>query len=464
MGNLLPATHAVGSTTSACTDPPPMSLPALEPDVAVIGGGPAGAAAATRLAAGGRHVVVFEREAFPRYHIGESLLSATMPIFDLLGVTERLERHGFVRKPGGTFLWGKDATPWTFAFREDPGGRPYAFHVIRSEFDQILLDNARDHGALVHEQHAVTEIDVDATPPTLVVRRADGRSMTVRPRLVIDASGQRGLLGRRLGLRRWNPFFKNLAVWGYFRGATRLPPPNADNILSAAFDEGWIWCIPLHDGTMSVGAVVDRDRQAERVGADPGAALRAFIARSPIVTERLAHAELASPVHVIRDYSYDSARFAGPGYLIAGDAACFIDPVFSTGVHLACLAGTLAARAAERALAGEPEAVAFAEYDASYRAAFERYLRFLYFFYDHHAARDSYFWQARELLAHDPDGLDTRAAFVRLVSGGADRAALEPIVASERARWSQATTGGGAARVPGNEIFRTAATRRVIET
>lgn len=440
-----------------------MAAPHLEPDVAIVGGGPAGAVAATFLADAGRRVAVFEREAFPRYHIGESLLSATMPIFDALGVTDRLERHGFVRKPGGTFLWGNQERPWTFSFREDPGGRPYAFHVLRSEFDQILLDNARAHGATVHEEHAVAAVDVRTPSPSLVVRRRDGGEWTIRPRLLLDASGQHGVLARHLGVRRWNPFFKNLALWGYFRGATRLPEPNADNILSAAFDEGWIWCIPLHDGTMSVGAVVDRERQHERVARDPAAALARFLARSPIVGERLAGADLVSPVRVIRDYSYDSARFSGPGYLLAGDAACFIDPVFSTGVHLACLSATLAARAADGVLGGADEAASFAGYERAYRDAYERYLRFLYFFYDHHADADSYFWQARRLLEHQPEALDARTAFVRLVSGGADRAALTAIVDREQARWGAALGSDRPSRVPGNEIFRTAPTTRLLE-
>src|SRR5262249_14400534 len=172
----------------------------------------------------------------------------------------RIERHGFLRKPGGTFLWGRQREPWSFLFREDPGGRPHAYQVVRSEFDQLLLNNAREHGAEGHEEHAVTAVDTDGPTPLVHATAAGGRTPRLAPRWVVDASGQTAVIGRARGYRQFNDFFKNLAIFGYFRDAERLPGELANHILSAAFADGWFWYIPLHDGTMSVGAVVDAQR------------------------------------------------------------------------------------------------------------------------------------------------------------------------------------------------------------
>jgi halogenation protein CepH len=432
---------------------------AAAPDVVVIGGGPAGAVSATLLADAGHRVTVLERERFPRYHIGESLLSATLPILDAIGATPAIERHGFLRKPGGTFLWGRQREPWSFFFREDPGGRPHAYQVVRAEFDQLLLENARAHGAEVREEHAVVAVESDGDRPVVRARDVHGAELRLAPRFVVDASGQAAVIGRARGLRRFDEFFKNLAVFGYFRDAERLPGELANHILSAAFADGWFWYIPLHDGTMSVGAVVDARRWRDVAGSDPEGTYRGLIARCPAIAERLARAALVSPVRIIRDYSYTSMRFGGPGFLLAGDAACFIDPVFSTGVHLACLAGFLGARAVDAVLAGAtPEAEAIARYEAAYRGAFERYLRFLYFFYDHNEDPDSYFWTARRVLTHAPADLSLREAFVRLISGNGDWDAAETLVAREHARWADGIRAGRAGAVPGADVLRVRST------
>ena len=427
-------------------------------DVAVVGGGPAGAIASTLLARGGRRVVVLERERFPRYHIGESLLSATLPILEHAGVLPAVEAAGFVKKPGGTFLWGTRAEPWSFFFRDDPGGFPHAFHVLRSEFDEILLRHAAAQGADVREGVTVTALEGEG-PVRVRARDESGRELALEASLAVDASGQQALLGGRHRLRELDPFFRNLALWSYYEGAGRMPAPFADNILSAAYDEGWCWYIPLHDGTVSVGTVIDAKRwRGEAQGDRVESLYERLVARCAPVTSMLAGAQRVAPVRVIRDYSYSSRRFFAGGTLLAGDAACFIDPVFSTGVHLACLAGVLAADAIDRVLGGALDpAVSFERYDADYRRAFERYRRFVAFFYNHHADEESYFWQARKLV--DPGGaLAPREAFVHLVAGTRDFDEMAAEIRRTDERWAESLADGRARSAPGMHLMRVAAT------
>jgi halogenation protein CepH len=371
-------------------------------EIVVIGGGPGGSTAATMLARAGHAVRLLERERFPRAHVGESLLPASMPILAELGVADAVAAAGFERKWGATMVWGTSPEPWSWYFRETNTTHPHAYQVWRPTFDAILLDNARAAGVEVRERARVTEIltDGDAVRGVRWIDETTGAVTDDHPTLVVDASGQAALVGQALGLRRYDPAFRNMAVYGYVDGAARLPEPDATNILVESYDDGWLWVIPLHTGWASVGAVVDTEAARGRLrGDDPTSFLRAQIARSRTASGLIGDAPLVEGPFVTRDWSYTSTRFTGPGYVLVGDAACFIDPLFSSGVHLALTSGLLAAAYAVTLL-DDPELGADAGpvYQELYRGQYERFRQLAQLFYASNATADSYFWQARRLL------------------------------------------------------------------
>jgi halogenation protein CepH len=394
-------------------------------DVIVVGGGPAGSTASTLTALDGHRVLLLEREALPRYQIGESLLPSTIHgILPLLGVRDEVERAGFVRKNGGTFRWGASEAPWTFAFAASPGMvelGAYGYQVERAKFDAILLANAKRQGVDVREGHrAVSALEADGR--VCGVRFVDdaGNSREATAKFVVDASGHGSRLHSAVGgQREYSPFFRNLAVFSYFEGAARLPAPNSGNILSAAFDGGWFWYIPLSDELTSVGAVISAD-EAARIQNDPEAALYELIAECPIIDEHLRNAKRSTTapydkVRVRKDYSYDRTVLWRPGLTVVGDAACFIDPVFSSGVHLSTYSALLAARAINTSLAGlVDEETCFAEFEARYRREFAIFRDFLIAFYKMNLAQESYYWEAKRIAKHDGSVLE---AFVDLVGG-----------------------------------------------
>ncbi|WP_017596491.1 tryptophan 7-halogenase [Nocardiopsis potens] len=401
-------------------------MPETDFDAVVVGGGPAGSTAAALIAKEGHRVALLERERFPRYQIGESLLPATVHgVCRLLDVTEEMEAAGFQVKRGGSFRWGTGLDPWNFLFALSPklsGPTSYAYQVDRMTFDHILLKNAARHGADVREESTALEAVRDGGR-VAGVRYTDpgGNRQELSATYVLDASGSSGRLHRAAGgIRHYSEFFRNLAVFGYFAGGERLPGPDRGNILCAAFDEGWIWYIPLSDTLTSVGAVLNRE-QAGRVRADPEKTLMESVERCETVRDHLAGVPRVTEgvygeIRVRKDYSYAGSAFWAPGIALIGDAACFIDPVFSTGVHLATYGGLLAARSVNSVLAGGlPEERAFAEFESRYRREYAVFYEFLTAFYDMQVNEDSYFWRARKVTR--AEGLGDMEAFTTLVGG-----------------------------------------------
>ena len=406
-------------------------------DVVVVGGGPAGATLASLCAMQGHRVVVLEKEKFPRYQIGESLLPSTIHgICRMIGVSGELAKAGFVRKRGGTFKWGTNPEPWTFSFSissRTAGETSYAYQVERRRFDKIMLDNARIKGADVRENTSVSNVLIDGERVRGVTYvNPSGTEGQITAKFVIDASGNKSRLHKHVGgSRQYSEFFRNVALFGYFDGAKRLAPPNSGNILCAAFKSGWFWYIPLSDTLTSVGAVVRREL-ADKVQGDPEKALRGLIDECPMIAEYLRDAKRSTDgeyaeLRVRKDYSYHNTKVWRPGMALIGDAACFVDPVFSSGVHLATYSALLAARSVNSVLAGKvDEDAAFREFEQRYRREYSVFYEFLMSFYDMHVSEDSYFWSAKKITKETSSEV---VAFVNLVGGLAS--GEDSLIASE---------------------------------
>ena len=418
-----------------------MSPDEPELDAIVIGGGPAGSTVATLLAMRGRRVALLERERFPRAHVGESLLPATVPILEALGVRDAVDAAGFLTKHGATMVWGSDPEPWSWYFRETNRSYPSSYQVWRPDFDRILLDRSRELGVDVREGHHVTEVRFEGERATGVRFRTDFRTGTgtgtgtsdgtvgnLEATFVVDASGQSGLLASKLGLRTWDSFFQNLAIYAYYEGAERLPEPDATNIFIESYAQGWFWLIPLHTGQMSVGVVLDSQRGQELLAdASVEEVLEAQIRLAPRTARMLSAARRTDGPHVVKDWSYVPQRFVGDGYLLVGDAACFVDPLFSSGVHLAMSAGVLASAYIDAVLRDPSMREPAAEvYRQQYESQYWNFHELARLFYSSNRSAESYFWEARRL--GDEEEFSPRHAFIRAVAGqsplGYERAVL----------------------------------------
>ena len=353
-------------------------------DVAVIGGGPAGSTAAALLARRGYKVIALEKARHPRFHIGESLLPMNLPLFERLGVLDKVRALG-VYKAGADFEADNERGYNTFAFKRALGDSPpHAFQVWRQDFDQMLYQHARTCGAVAREGHEVLRFEqYGPRDSRLEVSGDDRRIYQIRARYVIDASGRDTFLAAKKKLRRRNARHQSAAIFGHFRGAAVRAGEDAGNVSMYRFQHGWMWMIPLPQGVMSVGAVCWPDYLKQRKGRTVEFLLDTLKLNAAL-WRRLESAELIdNQVRVTGNYSYDATRIGGPGWLLIGDAFAFLDPVFSTGVYLAMLSAEQGAELVDTALR-EParELALLRRLEKRLRTGMERISFFIYRFND----------------------------------------------------------------------------------
>lgn len=358
------------------------------------------------------------------------MLPASLPILDALGVKEAIDRAGFIKKWGAAMVWGDDRQMWSWYFRETNGPYEHAYQVPRAEFDLLLLQNARRRGVSAFEGYRVTRVNFDGDRVTGIDWEGEAGSGGTAASMVVDASGQTSMIGSRLGLREWDDFFRNLAVYGYFPGVPHLDAPDDGSILIESYEHGWLWKIPLHTGVSSIGAVVDSEfGQAKLRAMSPEAFLLEQIALAAQTRGMVGETPIQGSAHVVKDWSYQSGRMSGDGYVLVGDAACFIDPLFSSGVHLALQAGLMAAAYVQTVLKDPSLRIpAAAEYEGEYRRRYGYFHELVRLFYGSNGGVDSEFWRARRVDAVDWTDAP-RQQFINLVSGhppaGYERVVIE---------------------------------------
>ena len=354
-------------------------------DCIVIGGGPAGSTAGTVLAQHGRRVAILEREAFPRYHIGESLMPYTWFTFERLGVLDWFERAACPKKYSVQFVStsGKVSQPFYF-FETIKHPCATTWQVLRSDFDRMLLDNARAKGAEVRQGTAVRELLMDGDRAVGVrTAAAGGGSETFRADAVIDASGRDTFVASKLGWKRRDPDLTKIAIFTYYRGARRDPGLDEGATTVAYIPEkGWFWYIPLPDDVVSVGVVAEAD-YLYRDTRDPEAIFAREADACIWIADHLGTGTRVEPVRVTGEFSYRAEAIGGDGFCLAGDAFSFLDPVFSTGVFMALKSGELAADAVHRGLdTGGVMAETFVEYERDMRWALDQFRQLVLSFYN----------------------------------------------------------------------------------
>lgn len=366
-------------------------------DAVVCGGGPAGSTFATLLARAGRSVVLFEREKFPRFHIGESLLPWNLPVLERIGALQKVREAGMQVKYGARFYHqGSEFTrPVVFANGID-SDHPSSFQVKRADFDKLLLDHSSESGAQVFEKAKVLEVlfTEDGKRARGVRVQLEGEEAPPREvaaAVVVDATGRDALMSRRLGGRKRDPELDRSAAFAHFDTFKRTPGPKGGDIIVITTPDGWWWLIPFSDGSVSVGIVMPSARFKTRKGSVQDL-FEESVETTPEVKDLLEGARRTTEVHAIGDYSYKTSTIAGDGFCLIGDAACFLDPVFSTGVLLAMQSAELAAETVDRALTakGRVDESDFKEFRRVYQRAVDLFARFVHGFYQPHMLETFY--------------------------------------------------------------------------
>lgn len=357
-------------------------------DVIVIGGGPSGSTCSTLLAQQGHKVELFEREHFPRFHIGESLIPYTYNVIKRLNLLDHMKESYFTKKYSVQFINenGKLSEPFYFD-QHDPHERSQTWQVRRSEFDHVMLSNARKHGVKVHEGARVLEVLFEGDKAVGVRVKPEGEpERIVKAKVVVDASGQSSLIIDRLNLREWDPALKKAAVWTYWKGAYRDEGKNggATLVMSTAGRKGWFWYIPLHDDILSVGVVADysylfnadRPKDLEKLYHEE-------VDRCPGLQPRIANATRCDIFRAQKEYSYRAKQAAGNGWCLIGDAFGFLDPLYSSGVLLALKSGSMAADAIDAAIkANDTSEKMLRAWEKEFTTGMDRMRRLVCAFYD----------------------------------------------------------------------------------
>jgi FADH2-dependent halogenase len=381
-------------------------------DVLIIGAGPGGSSAACYLARAGRRVLALEKEVFPRFHIGESLLPYNHALFRELGLLPVLAQAGFPRKTGAQFHVANGSHSAQFIFAQGRFTRePETVQVERAVFDHLLLKHARTCGAEVREGWTVNKFTAAQDRVSVEARAPDGQAHTITARFLIDASGRGNLTGNQENLRVIHPRHKKLAIFGHYTGVKLDRGERGGDTVIIRLDNKWFWIIPVSAEKTSVGLVIDKDEFAQ-AGGDPEKIFQHWIEVSPPIQERMAGATRVTELHVTSDFSYYNRRLIGHRLLRVGDAAGFMDPIFSAGVFLAMWSGKLAAHAVNESLAANSDgARRLRRYEKRVQRAIDFYWRMV----------ESYYTQPfMELFLQPRNHFDLPAAVNAVLAGELD--------------------------------------------